>query len=42
VTSPWLLYTLYGPPEHKDGIVPATKAEAEASEERFDGKTTEQ
>ena len=35
------LYTLYGPPEHKDGVVRATKAEAEASEEHFDGKTTE-
>ncbi len=39
--KPLLLYTLYGPPEHKDGIVRATKAEAEASEEHFDGKTTE-
>jgi mannose-6-phosphate isomerase-like protein (cupin superfamily) len=40
--KPLMLYTLYGPPEHKDGIVRATKAEAEASEEHFDGKTTEQ
>jgi mannose-6-phosphate isomerase-like protein (cupin superfamily) len=40
--KPLLLYTLYGPPEHKDGIVRATKAEAEASKEHFDGKTTEQ
>ncbi|HUF54880.1 MAG TPA: cupin domain-containing protein [Dehalococcoidia bacterium] len=39
--KPLLLYTLYGPPEHKDGIVRATKAEAEASEEHFDGTTTE-
>jgi mannose-6-phosphate isomerase-like protein (cupin superfamily) len=39
--KPLKLYTLYGPPEHKDGIVRATKAEAEASEEHFDGKTTE-
>jgi mannose-6-phosphate isomerase-like protein (cupin superfamily) len=39
--APLLLYTLYGPPEHKDGIVRATKAEAEASKEHFDGKTTE-
>jgi mannose-6-phosphate isomerase-like protein (cupin superfamily) len=39
--EPLLLYTLYGPPEHKDGIVRATKAEAEATEEHFDGKTTE-
>ncbi len=35
------LYTVYGPPDHKDGIVRATKAEAEASEEHFDGTTTE-
>lgn len=40
--KPLLLYTLYGPPEHKDGIVRVTKAEAEASKEHFDGKTTEQ
>jgi mannose-6-phosphate isomerase-like protein (cupin superfamily) len=39
--KPLLLYTLYGPPEHKDGIVRATKAEAETSEEHFDGKITE-
>lgn len=35
------LYTLYGPPDHRDGIVRATKAEAEATEEHFDGTTTE-
>jgi mannose-6-phosphate isomerase-like protein (cupin superfamily) len=37
------LYTLYGPPEHKDGVVQATKADAEARhhEEEWDGKTTE-
>ncbi|WP_421932645.1 cupin domain-containing protein [Phenylobacterium sp.] len=35
------LYTIYGPPDHKDGIVRATKAEAEATEEHFDGTTTE-
>lgn len=34
-------YTLYGPPEHRDGVVRSTKAEAEALEEHFDGKTTE-
>ena len=39
--KPLKLYTLYGPPEHRDGVVRATKAEAEASEEHFDGKTTE-
>lgn len=35
------LYTLYGPPEHRDGIIHATKADAQASEEHFDGATTE-
>ncbi len=35
------LYTLYMPPHHRDGTVHATKAEAEAGEEHFDGTTTE-
>ncbi len=35
------LYTIYGPPEHRDGVVHKTKAEAEADDEHFDGKTTE-
>ena len=37
------LYTIYSPGHHKDGVVRATKAEAEApeNEEEFDGKTTE-
>jgi mannose-6-phosphate isomerase-like protein (cupin superfamily) len=35
------LYTIYSPPEHQDGVVRASKEEAEASEEHFDGKTTE-
>jgi mannose-6-phosphate isomerase-like protein (cupin superfamily) len=39
--TPLLMYTLYGPPGHKDGTVHATKAEASASEEHFDGQTTE-
>lgn len=39
--APLKLYTIYGPPDHRDGIVRATKAEAEASEEHFDGTTTE-
>ncbi len=34
-------YTIYGPPEHLDGLVKATKAEAEAAHEEWDGKTTE-
>lgn len=40
-TVPLKLYTVYGPPAHRDGIVRATKAEAEATEEQFDGATTE-
>jgi len=35
------LYTIYAPPEHRDGVVRVTKADASASEEHFDGKTTE-
>lgn len=35
------LYTIYSPPEHQDGVVRKTKAEAMASEEHFDGRTTE-
>ncbi len=35
------LYTIYSPAHHKDGIVRATKAEAEANEEDFDGVTSE-
>lgn len=35
------LYTLYSPPEHKDGVVRATRAEAAANEEHFDGITSE-
>ena len=35
------LYTLYSPPEHRDGVVRLTKAEAMVEEEHFDGKTTE-
>lgn len=35
------LYSLYMPPHHRDGVVHATKAQAEADSEHFDGKTTE-
>lgn len=41
VDKPMKLYTLYAPPNHRDGVVHKTKAEAEADEESFDGKTTE-
>jgi mannose-6-phosphate isomerase-like protein (cupin superfamily) len=35
------LYTIYSPPEHQDKVVRHTKSEAMASEEHFDGRTTE-
>ena len=35
------LYTLYAPPNHRDGIVHHTRHDAEADTEHFDGKTTE-
>ena len=35
------LYTLYAPPNHRDGVVHHTRDDAEADNEQFDGKTTE-
>jgi len=35
------MYTIYSPAHHKDGIVRATKEEAESNEAEFDGVTTE-
>lgn len=35
------LYTLYAPPEHRHDVVHATKAEADADDEHFEGTTTE-
>ncbi|OGH72241.1 MAG: cupin [Candidatus Magasanikbacteria bacterium RIFCSPLOWO2_01_FULL_43_20b] len=35
------LYTIYSPPHHQDGVIRATKAEAEADSPEFDGMTTE-
>jgi mannose-6-phosphate isomerase-like protein (cupin superfamily) len=40
-SEPLKLYTLYGPPEHRDGVVHPGKADAERDHEHFDGKTTE-
>ena len=40
-SEPLHLYTLYGPPEHEDRVVHATRAEAMASRERFAGRTSE-
>jgi mannose-6-phosphate isomerase-like protein (cupin superfamily) len=39
--KPMKLYTLYSPPNHRDGVIHKTKADAEADEEHFDGITTE-
>jgi len=38
---PLKLYTLYAPPNHRDGVVHSTRADAEADHEHFDGRTTE-
>lgn len=38
-SEPLRLYTLYGPPEHREGVLHATKADEK--EEHFDGTTTE-
>ncbi len=40
-TVPLKLYTLYALPNHRDGVVHHTRADAEADDEHFDGKTTE-
>lgn len=40
-SEPLKLYTIYGPPEHRDGTVHATCAEAAVAHEHFDGVTTE-
>lgn len=40
-SKPLQLYTLYCPPHHKDGVVHATKRQAETDNEHFDGKTSE-
>lgn len=36
------LYTIYGPPHHRDHLNQKTKAEADASDEVFEGQATEQ
>jgi len=40
-TEPLKLYTIYSPPNHRDGVVHHTRADAEADTEHFDGKTSE-
>ncbi|MFZ1812234.1 MAG: cupin domain-containing protein [Candidatus Saccharimonadales bacterium] len=41
-SKPMKLYTIYSPPHHKDGVKFKTKAAAGASDEEYDGMTTEQ
>jgi len=38
---PLKLYTIYSPPNHRDGVVHSTKEQAESDSEHFDNKTTE-
>jgi mannose-6-phosphate isomerase-like protein (cupin superfamily) len=40
-SAPMKLYTLYAPPNHRDGVIHRTRADAEADKEHFDGNTTE-
>lgn len=40
-SGPLKLYTLYAPPNHRDGVVHATREDAQADSEHFDGATTE-
>ena len=40
-SKPLKMYTIYTPPNHKDGVVFKTKEEASESKEKFDGKITE-
>jgi mannose-6-phosphate isomerase-like protein (cupin superfamily) len=39
--APMKLYTIYAPPNHRDGVVHNTRADAEKADEHFDGTTTE-
>jgi mannose-6-phosphate isomerase-like protein (cupin superfamily) len=40
-SGPLRLYTIYGPPEHVDRLVEASREEARAMHEEWDGATTE-
>lgn len=40
-SGPMKLYTLYAPPNHRDGVVHHTRQDAEADSEQYDGMTTE-
>ena len=36
-----IMYTIYSPPKHKDGLVNKTKEDADNNDIEYDGKTTE-
>ncbi len=40
-SGPLKVYTMYAPPNHRDGVVHATREDAQADSEHFDGATTE-
>ena len=39
--EPLKLYTVYAPPNHRDGVVHLTRADAQADTEHYDGRTSE-
>ena len=39
--EPFKMYTIYSPPNHQDGIIRATKKEADVKDEKFNGVTSE-
>ncbi len=40
-TEAFKMYTIYGPPNHQDGVIRATKKEADVKDEEFEGVTSE-
>ena len=40
-TDPLTMYTIYSPAHHRDGVVHATREDAMADDEHFDGTTSE-
>ncbi|MBK7414447.1 MAG: cupin domain-containing protein [Dechloromonas sp.] len=40
-SAPLKLYTIYAPPNHRDGVIQETRADAEGDKEHFNGQTTE-
>jgi mannose-6-phosphate isomerase-like protein (cupin superfamily) len=40
-STPLKLYTIYAPPNHRDGVIHETRADAEGDKEHFNGVTTE-